>query len=54
MTDNEHKIKQVKNADHQIIFQSLKIMKTRKKYQNIIDIIKKKMREIEKQEILQI
>ena len=54
MTDNKCEIKQVKNADCQTILQSLKIMKTREKYQNVTNAIKKKMREIEKQEILQI
>ena len=51
MIDNEHKIEQVKNVNHQIILQNLKIMKTRKKYQNVINAIKKKMKKIKKQKM---
>ena len=54
MIDSECEIKQVKNADCQTILQNLKIMKTREKYQNVINAIKKKIRKTEKQEILQI
>ena len=54
MIDNQHEIKQAKNADCQAIFQGLKIMKMKEKYQSITNIIKKKMRETKKQEILQI
>ena len=51
MIDNKHEIKQVKNADYQIILQNLKIMKIKKKYQNVINTIKKKIKKSEKQEI---